>query len=445
MANRFKNLIGKVADFFRNVYVAPFASVRRLMKESGASLLSAVGACKKQLATFAAHTVPVFCAAVFMTTAFTVGGSSLAYKVTYGGKVIGYVADKSLADTVSQKMDGAIIARYGRTDYVLSYTTTLALAEKENVLDETQLYNAMLTATPDLAVGCGVYSSDRLVRICADEAAARSAVQSRLDAYRAAHTDCGDIDFAYPVEYKTGLFPSAEVMTAEKAELAAQNLCVAEAVIKTETTELDYSTVSTKSDKYCVGTTVVTTAGKKGKQEVTAKICYVNGVEVSREVLSSTVISEPVNAVVVVGTKQPVINEGDKLTWPIDGSAFYLITAYWGDGRNHKAVDIACDRGTAILAAKGGTVVEVQHIRNYSSSNSMSSYGYFVTIDHGNGIKTRYAHCDSISVNLGDVVSAGDVIATVGNTGRSSGPHLHFEYIENGVRVNPCPYLGIKY
>ena len=73
-----------------------------------------------------------------------------------------------------------------------------------------------------------------------------------------------------------------------------------------------------------------------------------------------------------------------------------------------------------------------------------STYGKSIVIDHGNGISTIYAHCTSLMVSLGDSVEAGQTIATVGTTGRASGPHLHFEYMINGVRVNPAKYLGIS-
>lgn len=94
----------------------------------------------------------------------------------------------------------------------------------------------------------------------------------------------------------------------------------------------------------------------------------------------------------------------------------------------HTGVDIALPGGTEIQAALGGIVT-------FAGYNG--GYGNFVVIDHGNGLITRYAHCDTILVNVGQVVSVGDVIATVGNTGVSAGNHLHFEVIRNGRFLNP--------
>ncbi|MDR1160005.1 MAG: M23 family metallopeptidase, partial [Syntrophomonadaceae bacterium] len=69
-------------------------------------------------------------------------------------------------------------------------------------------------------------------------------------------------------------------------------------------------------------------------------------------------------------------------------------------------------------------------------------YGYMVTIDHGNGIVTRYAHCSSLKVRAGQNVSRGEVIAASGSTGNSTGPHLHFEVLSGGTFVNPLSALN---
>ncbi|MBQ5810557.1 MAG: peptidoglycan DD-metalloendopeptidase family protein [Clostridia bacterium] len=436
MANWCKNLICRFACFLKGAYVAPVAAVRHAMKESGLGLLAALKECRSHIATLASNTVPVLCAAVFMTTACTVGSTTLAYKVSYGGNMVGYVLDSATCDKAVAMIEENIIATCGNSDFIPTYSATVSLADKGNILDVDQLYASMVASTASLKEACGIYAGGRLIAVCADEASARAAVDLRLSDYRSAHPGCGDISIAYTLEFKSGLFPTNEVMCADSLRLAAQNLSVMENKIEVYSSDIAYETISTSSSNYCVGTKFVQVEGKNGVQEVTSKVCYIDGVEVSRQQLESSVVSAPVDEIVVVGTKKPVINSANKLTWPIDGSAFYLITAYWGDGRNHKAIDIACDKGTAILAAKGGTVVSVEY--------NHSTYGHNLIVDHGNGVQTRYAHCSSISAKVGDVVNAGSVIAAVGSTGRSSGPHLHFEYILNGQRVNPAPYLGLK-
>lgn len=100
----------------------------------------------------------------------------------------------------------------------------------------------------------------------------------------------------------------------------------------------------------------------------------------------------------------------------------------------HEGVDFMAETGTPIRAAAGGVVV-------YSEYHPQ--YGNMITIDHGNGIASRYAHASKRLVKVDDIVLQGQKIAEVGNTGRSTGPHLHFEVLSNGAPQNPARYLKI--
>lgn len=119
---------------------------------------------------------------------------------------------------------------------------------------------------------------------------------------------------------------------------------------------------------------------------------------------------------------------GSKMNWPIQGR----ITQYYS--WSHNGLDIANKMGTPIYAAAAGTVV-------VASWNS-GGYGYYVDIDHGGGKKTRYGHMSKFAVSVGDEVEKGDNIGFVGSTGRSTGPHVHFEVLIYGKRYNPLSYLG---
>ena len=96
------------------------------------------------------------------------------------------------------------------------------------------------------------------------------------------------------------------------------------------------------------------------------------------------------------------------------------------------AIDIGGSTGQAIRAADSGYV---------SFTGYQGSYGRLVIVDHNNGIVTKYAHCSSINVSTGQRVSKGATIAALGSTGRSTGPHLHFEVLVNGSPTNPLNYL----
>ncbi len=121
---------------------------------------------------------------------------------------------------------------------------------------------------------------------------------------------------------------------------------------------------------------------------------------------------------------------GGGFTWPAHGVVSQFASWY------HNAIDIAASYGAPIVAAKSGIVVSV------STGSWDYGYGNAVTIDHGDGYTTLYAHMDVINVSPGQSVAGGStVIGTIGMTGRTTGPHVHFEVRRNGSVVNPLPFL----
>jgi murein DD-endopeptidase MepM/ murein hydrolase activator NlpD len=123
-------------------------------------------------------------------------------------------------------------------------------------------------------------------------------------------------------------------------------------------------------------------------------------------------------------------------TQPVDGpigSGFgFRSDPFTGRPALHTGLDFPADPGTAIVAAAGGVVL---------SAGPHPQYGLLVELDHGNGLVTRYAHTSRMLVKQGDLVKRGQRIAEVGNTGRSTGPHLHFEVLVDGVQQNPTRFL----
>lgn len=105
---------------------------------------------------------------------------------------------------------------------------------------------------------------------------------------------------------------------------------------------------------------------------------------------------------------------------------------FTGQTAMHEGIDFIAGVGTPILAAAAGIV---------QTAEKHSQYGNMVEIDHGNGLTTRYAHASSLNVRVGEIVRRGQQIAAVGTTGRSTGPHLHFEVRINGVAQNPMRFL----
>lgn len=138
------------------------------------------------------------------------------------------------------------------------------------------------------------------------------------------------------------------------------------------------------------------------------------------------VVSQPAQTSAARPSALRTFNMG--MIWPTSGRS---ISQYftW----RHTGIDIALPTGNQIYAVDNGVVEK--------SGWNRGGYGYMILLDHGNGLKTRYAHASKLFVQPGDEVQKGEVIALIGSTGRSTGPHLHFEVIAGGVRVNPFLYV----
>jgi murein DD-endopeptidase MepM/ murein hydrolase activator NlpD len=187
------------------------------------------------------------------------------------------------------------------------------------------------------------------------------------------------------------------------------------------------------------GYTNVSVRGRNGTTRITAEVTYVNGVEAERVIKNTTVLEAPVTEVVEIGTRTAVplpaaavsasIGSGSNLAWPTHSRRISVgLHGY----RGHTGIDIPDRIGTPIFSADDGYVVSVRHLAY--------GYGRHLLIDHGNGMQTLYAHCSQIFVQAGQTVTKGQHIAAIGSTGRSTGPHLHFEIRVNGRIMNPLHY-----
>ncbi|NLB52667.1 MAG: peptidoglycan DD-metalloendopeptidase family protein [Syntrophomonadaceae bacterium] len=188
----------------------------------------------------------------------------------------------------------------------------------------------------------------------------------------------------------------------------------------------------TEIDKNSSSSVRIKQAGINGEKQVSYVATKVNGVVETKEVKEETVLKKAVDKIIVKGTRVTVASRGGgsgTLDWPVYGP----ISSYYGSrGGSHTGLDIAAPSGSTIKAVDSGTV---------TSAGYKGTYGYMITISHGNGMVTRYAHCSAIHVSAGQYVAKGEGIGKVGSTGKSTGPHLHFEILVNGSFRNPLSYL----
>lgn len=177
--------------------------------------------------------------------------------------------------------------------------------------------------------------------------------------------------------------------------------------------------------------------GTEGEKEVVYDITMLNGYQHSLNVKSETVTREPINALVRIGTKTTVSRGGAANYGVVNGkriSSLYGNRIHPITGRKtfHDGLDIAANHGNSVYVYTSGTVVQ---------AGWNGGYGLSVLVDHGGGLRTRYAHLSKISVRVGQKVRTGNRIGSIGSTGNSTGPHLHFEVIKNGKTVNPLNYI----
>lgn len=197
---------------------------------------------------------------------------------------------------------------------------------------------------------------------------------------------------------------------------------------------IPYATKYTNSSELWAGQTQVKKAGENGLREVTYKVVSENGKQVEKQELNAVVLKEPSVKEVLRGTQQMVASRGGgdgQLAWPLRGS---ITSRYGARGSGfHTGIDISGSKGTPVYSAGNGRVI---------FAGWSGSYGNLLIIDHGNGLTTKYAHLTAFKVSLGQSVERGDLVGTVGSTGRSTGNHLHFETNVNSKHVDPMRYLG---
>lgn len=378
---------------------------------------------------------------------------TLCYAVApQGDPPLAYVRrQEAYVQAVSQVEDR--VSRILQQDYDYPQDTQVALtiAPKEALQSPDQLTTSLMETVDQVREVCtltvdgipaGACSSPEGVDLALEIAKARyinentqsvslvSQVDIRLDYLPA------DQDLCTPEEL-------ARILLAPPAEGGSEPwdprpAAPADPLLTVETTELITETQAIPSpvreeetDSLILGETATLTQGTEGSREVTARVTSRCGREIARETLSSTVLTEPTPTVLGVGTAQGVEAAQGRFIRPAEGvltSPFggrYLFGSY----SFHQGIDLANFSGTPILAAADGTV---------SWAGPKGTYGSLLTVDHGNGFTTYYAHCSRLLVREGDTVSQGDTIALMGSTGRSTGPHLHFEVRWQGEPLDPA-------
>lgn len=198
---------------------------------------------------------------------------------------------------------------------------------------------------------------------------------------------------------------------------------------KTIRKELPVETIYVDDSTLFVGESKVLVEGRSQTKEITVVNTVSSDGETSQRILEDRVVEDGVPRIVAVGTK-----EKPAYMMPVEG---YVFTSPFGQrwGRAHEGIDLAVPTGTVVAAAADGVVIQ---------SGENGGYGISIYVDHGNGIITRYGHLSQAYAQVGREVKQGETIGLSGNTGNSTGPHLHFEIRIGDVAVNPANYVEIQ-
>lgn len=329
--------------------------------------------------------------------------------VSIDGEVVGAVGSEEQANDVLDQIASTYTGgdKNANYDFVQEVDVNVIETTTNIAMDKEDLYNS-LTSTEDTIQTYSISNNETLSSIAKKFGLTTSEITKLNPNVSPTKMNAGDKVVISKAEPKLSVVTSKNVTYDET---------------------IPYKTIKNTNSSMPKNQTKTIKEGKSGSANITAKIMYINGVESERIIESRTVLSNPQDKVLEVGTRN--ISQGTgSMTRPFSGN---MTSNYGYRGREfHTGVDFAGPSGSSIKAADSGKVI-------FSGRNG--NYGNCIIISHGNGVETLYAHNSKNLVKVGDSVDKGDIIGKVGSTGRSTGSHVHVEVRVNGRHVNPRNYF----
>lgn len=376
------------------------------------------------------------CAVVVFVPMLAVPGALLLHSGTMvyaDGRPLGMIENpdalSAAVDAIEQSASSLAGEEY--TLPVTIETRTLRAPESQFLTDE-ELTDDLITASGELDTLAVISVDGEQAGVCrtTDDA------QALLDRVKAQYTTAADENADFLQDVRVDSVVAQTSLTDDLGTLysdLAPRLDVTSTRAVTYTETIPYETITQENDQLDQTYRATLQEGSAGEAVVTAEIQTVDGQEHGRTILARTVLSEATDEIVEVGTRNVGIGTGE-FDLPVYG---YTFTSgfKWRWGKLHSGVDLAVAEGTPVYAADNGKVIVAE--------DSGNGYGNYIILDHQNGFKTLYGHNSELLVSVGDIVAKGDKIALSGNTGNSTGPHLHFEIHVNDEKVDPQQYLAL--
>jgi len=462
---------------------------RSARKEMSAYMKEGMAKHQELAKTLYSYALPALTAVIFIATVTFTLNREYAIRVSVNGEEIGTVKNYTVLENANKIIENKLVSTNDQTWEMDSSIKMVSLGKKQTV-DERQLANNILRSSDeDIVEATGLYVDGEFIGAVKDATGLNSALESLKTPY-----ENGDenrtVSFVENVSVLDGIFftdsvvPDNELAQLVKSEVSgakyytvvsgdspwkiAQKNGITYSTLKslnpdndfsglwpgdvvtvgasvpflqvkyversTRQVEVPFTTKTERNNKMNLGTTKVSQRGVTGLNEQVVESTYIDGVLQNETVVQTTVLREPVTKVVQVGTlyNGTVVTGGTgKVIWPVAGGR--VSRGFTGQyPYYHNGLDIAAPTGTAIYAADTGVVTKALY--------TYVGYGIYCEINHGS-YQTLYGHCSALYVKVGQQVKKGQVIARIGSTGNSTGPHLHFEVKNGNYRYDPYKWM----
>lgn len=445
------------------------------------------------------YLLPLAAGAVFVLTVVRVLGSQFVLRVEYRDQVMGYVDHESVYQEAVQTVQNQLVYTGHGQEWEITPSFSLTMANHQELADSQTLVDAILQSSgAEIVEAVGLYVDEQFYGATTEIESLEAAIEEIKAPYVAQYPGA-EIGFVENLELRHGVYLTESIERYQDLEallhqevqgqrnytvqqgdtpsdIAGRNditladlyalnpqldngnymmpgmtlvigqavpfLQVKAVVTSVETEPIAFETQTEYTSDLAFGAQRILQDGVEGQKNVTYEITYIGGQAVSKvQVGDPVILSEPVPEIREMGIYRAadgtIIKPGNGvMMFPVDYSGYRgMSRGYSGPLLPaHNGLDLTGYINTPIYAAQSGIVVY--------AGRTAGGYGIHVEIDHGGGIHTLYGHCNGLAVSVGQVVNQGDLIAYLGSTGWSTGPHCHFEVIVGGIRRDPMSYLG---
>lgn len=355
-----------------------------------------------------------------------------AYSVYINGEQIAVVKKRSSFESVFEKANAKIFELTGESGIITEAPQYLfKIIPGNSYTSEKEITDRLMKIPGNITESCEITADGKTVAYAKSEADAEKALKKVINSY-----DGSNKKLLTDIEYKNTYILNFNLYNDSGIYNALKNSITVESTEETECeTETPFEVITQENPELKAGSTNIIRKGIPGKDIVKTVYTLINGMRDSGNIVSRTVISASVPEILETGTKQITGTGSGTLIKPVSGGRISSDFGARGGRRTaHKGVDIACTSGTPVAAADEGICITAEY-RN--------DYGNLIVIDHQNGFKTYYAHLNSIETAVGDVIEKGQIIGATGNTGISTGPHIHFEVRKNDEPCNPADFVTL--